>query len=117
MKRLAILAIVAVLAACGSDNNGPTEKFTGSWTGRVIDGGDTQNGSAVTGSGTASSGATSYPMTFTGTSTPPTLNLTLLVNVGTTQTLVYTGSYVSSDSIVGTVSNGGVSEPLDLGKN
>jgi hypothetical protein len=122
MKKFAIIAILAVLAACGSDN-GPSDKFTGTWTGDAATGGSdtlhfvftpSQNGSAVTGNGTVSEGGSSEAMTYTGTSTPPSVNLTLSIN---SETLTYVGSYVKSDSISGVVSEGGTSVALDLKKN
>jgi type 1 fimbria pilin len=122
MKKFALIAIVAVLAACGSDN-GPSDTFSGTWSGNtVVSPTDTlhfvfspaQNGSAVTGNGVVSEGGTSEPFTFTGTSTPPSVNLTLTVN---SETLTYAGSYVRSDSLVGTISEGSESFGLDLKKN
>jgi len=108
MKRLAILLIVAVLAACGSDNTGPSDKFNGSWIGIIVpDSADTitvefnatQTGSSVIGNGVASDAGSSNGFTFTGSSTPPTLTLLLQVQ---SSTATYTGEYITSDSIAGT---------------
>ena len=128
MKTAATLAIVAILAACGSDSNGPIDKpidqFSGTWSGNAYYApisADTlhfvfsasQTASAVT--GTASYLAPyADTLTFTGTSTPSTLNLEASGVIGYT----YTGSYVTSDSIVGTVNiNGFEEEALSLKKN
>jgi type 1 fimbria pilin len=122
MKKFAIIAFVAALAACGSDN-GPSDKFTGTWSGdAVVSPTDTlhfvftpaQNGSAVTGSGIISSGGDSEAFTFSGTSTPPSVNLTLQVG---SEALAYTGTYIKSDSLAGAISEGSTSIVLDLKKN
>ena len=123
MKRIAILALVAMLAACGSDSSGPTNKFSGSWTGdAIVDPTDTlhfvfnsaQNGSAVSGSGTVSAGSTVLAHTFSGTSTPPSLNFTMTVG---SETLTYAGTYIKSDSISGVLTEGSTSVALSLKKN
>ena len=123
MKRIAILALVAVLAACGSDSSGPTNKFSGTWTGDATpDPADTlhfvfnsaQTGSAVSGSGTVSAGSTVLAHTFSGTSTPPSLAFTMTVG---SETLTYAGTYITSDSIAGTITEGSTSLPLSLKKN
>jgi len=121
MKRVAIIALVAILAACGSDSSGPTDKFSGTWVGRAISNNDTlnfnliagQNGSAVTGNGTISEGVESAPLTFSGTSAPPTVSLVMVYE---TDTLIYTGSYANSDSISGVVSSGGGAIALSFKK-
>jgi hypothetical protein len=113
VKRLAIIALVVALAACGSDNSntGPTDKFTGHWTGPVTNGVQsdttrfdfqaTQSGSSLTGTvlcSTTHGGP--FPCTFSGTSTPPTI--TLSINIPDDAIYSYNGVYVSSDSISGT---------------
>jgi len=122
MKRLAILAVVAVLAACGSDSSGPTDTFTGTWNGIVIsDPTDTlhfqmisgQSGSTLNGNGHVSAGDDVKAFTFTGTSTPPTIALSIIYG---TDTLTYTGSYVTQDSVAGFVTESGSSFTLDLRK-
>jgi len=120
MKRIAFIALAAFLAACGSDN-GPTDRFSGTWVGRAIANNDTlnfnlvagQNGSAVTGNGTISEGVESAPLAFTGTSAPPSVNLMMTF---ASETLSFTGSYVSSDSVSGIVSEGSSSAPMSLKK-
>lgn len=123
MKRIAILAIVAVLAACGSDNSGPTDKFSGTWSGDAYpDATDTlhfvfnsaQTGSAVSGSGTVSSGSTVLAHTFSGTSTPPSLAFTMTVG---SETLTYAGTYITADSISGAITEGSTTVALSLKKN
>jgi len=122
MKRVAVLALVAILTACGSDSNGPNEKFSGTWTGRAIAVSDTlsfvfdaaQNGSVVTGTGNISDHSSSEVDSFTGTSTPPSVALTIYAG---SDTATYAGSYVSSDSISGIITVGTTSVPLDLAKH
>lgn len=129
MKTAAVLAIVVILAACGSDSNGPIDKpgdqFIGTWSGNAFVSplsADTlhfvflasQTASYVT--GTASYSAPyADTLTFTGTSTPTTLNLEASGVIGYT----YTGTYVTNDSIVGTVNINyfGEDEALSLKKN
>jgi hypothetical protein len=124
MKRLAVLASVIVLAACGSDNKtvtgtGPTpEIFSGTWVGTFeslvsINIQATQVGTVVSGSGTLTYAGTTYAGTISGTSTPPTLNLTA-ANGDTTGT--YTATWITPDSVAGTFSVDGQSGPLSLKK-
>ena len=51
--------------------------------------------------------------TFTGTSTPPSINPVLTAG---DETLTYAGAYVSSDSLTGIISEGGTSVALGLKK-
>jgi hypothetical protein len=120
MNRIAALALIAMLAACGSDT-GPTDRFSGTWAGDLIPNAtdtvhfvlvSTQTGSTITGTGTASD-TTSTALTFTGTSTPPTVDL--VVSSGG-NTFNYAGTFVSSDSISGALSDGAVSAGLSLKK-
>ncbi|HMI56672.1 MAG TPA: hypothetical protein VK511_01360 [Gemmatimonadaceae bacterium] len=126
MKKFAMLVLCAVLTACGSDSsdNGPSTTFTGTWTGYALEnmGEDTlylsltssQTGSALSGTGTGTESGSSAPLTFTGTSTPPTLNLTIPLPV---LTLTFSGVYVRSDSVSGTLSNGTTALVLGLKRN
>jgi len=117
MKRIAAVALVALLAACGGDA-GPTDRFSGTWAGTAYPSLDTvqfvltpsQTGSTVTGTGMASDRATSAAITFTGISAPPSVNLIIFLN---SDTLSYAGTYVSSDSIVGSLS-AGIGSPIAL---
>lgn len=125
MKRLACLMIVAVLAACGSDNTGPSDKFGGTWKGIVSVAPDTadtltwlftstQAGSSVTGTvAVTSTNGDSENFTLAGTSTPPNLNLVL--SVGGVAQYTYAGAYITSDSISGVLTASGVLG-LDLKK-
>jgi len=122
MKRIATLALAALLAACGSDSSGgPTDTFTGNWTGTALENADTlhftfiagQAGSAVSGTGTVSDGSDTTVMTFSGTLSSPTLIMTLQVR---DQSLAYSGSFASSSSVVGHVAEGSASLELDLAK-
>jgi lysozyme family protein len=120
MNRIAALAFLVLLAACGSDT-APTDRFSGTWAGDVIPNATdtvhfvlvaTQTGSTITGTGTASD-TTSTPLTFTGTSTPPSLALVVSLEGNTFN---YAGTFVSSDSISGAISDGTVSAGLSLKK-
>jgi hypothetical protein len=120
MKRIAALALIALLAACGSDA-GPTDRFSGTWTGEAIPNAtdtihyvlvSTQTGSTVTGTGTVSD-TTSAPLTFTGTSTSPYVDLVVILG---DNTFNYSGTFVSSDSISGALSDGATSVGLSLKK-
>jgi type 1 fimbria pilin len=120
MKRIAALAFIVLLAACGSDT-GPTDRFSGTWAGTTVAGTDTlhvvlvssQTGSAVSGTGTASDPTSSAALTFSGTSAPPSVSLLI---ISPFDSATYIGSYVSSDSVVGVISGGGTSSELSLKK-
>lgn len=122
MRKFAIVAVVAILAACGSDSSGPSNRFDGAWIGDalvsptdtvhfVMTG--TQTGSAVAGTGLISEGSASEAITFNGTSTPTTMNLTIVAG---SSTLGYTATYVRSDSVVGVLSEGSSSAGLAMKK-
>lgn len=125
MKRLACLMIAAILAACGSDNTGPSDKFGGTWKGTVSAVPDTvdtltwifnstQTGSSVTGTvALTSTNGGSENFTLAGTSTPPTVNLVL--SVGGVAQYTYNGAFITSDSIAGVLTASGVLG-LDLKK-
>jgi hypothetical protein len=125
MKRAAILALIALLTACGSDNGGstaPTNTFTGNWSGNYIVGTDTahfilaaaQNGSDLNGVGYEIIGNSSGHFEFTGATTPP--NVTLVLDYDYTF-LMYTGTYVTNDSIAGTATDGVSTFPLDIARH
>lgn len=125
MKRVAALAFIAILTACGSDNGGttaPTNTFTGNWSGNYINGTDTahfvfaaaQNGSALNGVGYEIIGNSSGRFEFTGATTPPNVTLVLDYNYSF---LLYTGTYVTSDSITGTATDGASTFPLDIARH
>jgi lysozyme family protein len=120
MNRIAALAFLVFLAACGSDT-APTDRFSGTWAGDLIPNATdtvhvvlvaTQTGSTITGTGTSTQ-TTSTPLTFTGTSTSSSVDL--VVSVGGS-TYNYAGTFVSSDSISGALSDGTVSAGLSLKK-
>jgi hypothetical protein len=122
MKRMALLLVVGALMACGGDSTGPSQKFSGTWVGNaIVDADDTlhfvfissETSGAVTGTGTVANTGASEAITFSGTSTPPTVSLSVLVE---SETLTYTGTFVHSDSLVGVISEGGTSVELDLKK-
>ena len=120
MKRIAALALIALLAACGSDT-APTDRFSGTWAGDAVTGADTlhlvlvssQTGSTISGTGTASEHSTSEGLTFSGTSTPPSVSMVI---ISPFDSATYTGTYASSDSIVGVISGGGTTTGLSLKK-
>lgn len=120
MREFAIVALVAILAACGSDSSGPSNRFDGAWIGDalvsptdtvhfVMTG--TQTGSAVAGTGLISEGSASEAITFSGTLTPSTMNLTIVAG---SSTLGYTAIYARSDSVVGVLSENSASASLTL---
>lgn len=122
MRKFAIVAVVAILAACGSDSSGPSNRFDGAWVGdAVVSSSDTvhfvmsgtQTGSTVAGTGTISESGASEAITFSGTSTSPTMNLTIIAG---SSTLGYAATYVRSDSVVGVLSENSSTAPLALKK-
>jgi type 1 fimbria pilin len=122
MKILSIVTLALGLLACGGDSAGPSKTFTGTWVGNAYpDASDTaqfsittsQNGSAVTGVGTFTRDGSTYGATVSGVSTPPNLSLVLTVNA---VTLSYAGTYVTSDSVTGTITQGEIVLPLSLKK-
>jgi hypothetical protein len=96
-----------VLAACRTPS-APQNGFSGAWRGPIEPGGSivsivaTQSDSAVSGTGTIS-GPSAVPITVSGTSDRPTLDLTLTSASGV---LLFSGTYVTADSVVGSVQNG-----------
>ena len=124
MKRIAVLAFVAILAACGSDsgNTAPKNVLTGNWSGKYINGTDTavfvfaaaQNGSALNGVGYEIIGNSSGQFEFTGASTPPNVTMVLDYNYSF---LLYTGTLVTNDSISGTATDGANTFPLEIARH
>jgi hypothetical protein len=132
MKRIANLAMVAILAGCGSDSNGPIEqpidppsgKFSGSWSGSAFYApysADTLDFTVVATEGAGNvAGTVNYQaivaqtIPFTGTSTPPTVNFAGPSNIST---YTYAGTYITTDSIAGTMDyNGFQTDALNLKK-
>jgi hypothetical protein len=103
----ATVAAAAILAAC-SMPSAPENGFTGTWRGSMEPGGaivsttTTQSDSAVSGTGTIS-GASVAHVAVSGMSDRPALNLTLADTAGE---LIFSGTYVTADSVVGSVNNG-----------
>lgn len=123
MKRLASLMIVAVLAACGSDNTGPTPRFDGVWVGHATDSLNedfiftmtaTEKGSTISGTGVITEVGTDVldDCTFTGSSTSSAVDLHFPIGP---QPLSYTGTYVNSDSVSGVLLIGINNLPAVLG--
>jgi hypothetical protein len=70
--------------------------------GAIVSTTTTQSDSAVSGTGTIS-GASVAHVTVSGMSDRPTLNLTLADTAGE---LIFSGTYVTADSVVGSINNG-----------
>jgi len=123
MKSLSIVALALALFACGgSDNAGPSDTFNGTWVGYAYPSETdsarfsitaTQTGSTITGVGSYTQDSSTYGATVSGISTPPNLNLVLTIN---SQTLSYVGTYATSDSVSGTITQGIIHLPLSLKK-
>jgi type 1 fimbria pilin len=120
MKTFAIAGVVLAISACASDSSAPTDRFDGTWSGDAIVSasdtihfvmGATQNGSAVAGNGNISEGGASEAITFNGTSSDPSVNLTIIAG---SDALTYTATYVRSDSVVGTLTEGSASAGLSM---
>jgi hypothetical protein len=122
MKPIVCLALAIGLAACGgSDNNGghitgvSPEIFAGPWAGSA-DGATvtvttTQSDTTVSGSGTLAFSGDTTAFSVTGISTPPAISLT--ATHGDT-TVTFVGTYVSRDSVAGTLTANGRSIPFGL---
>jgi hypothetical protein len=118
MKRLTALALIALLAACGGDA-GPTDRFSGTWTGTGMSSSDTirlelvsaQNGSKVRGTGTLSDNSMTEAMMFAGTSMASSVELIVILHA---ITIGYAGTFVTSDSIVGGIEGGATTVRLSL---
>jgi hypothetical protein len=110
MKRFAALTLIALLAACGGDA-GPTDRFSGTWTGIGTTSTDTirlelvstQNGSKVIGTGTLSDNSTTEAVMFAGTSMASSVDLLVITHAGP---INYVGTFVTSDSIAGGIEHG-----------
>jgi hypothetical protein len=132
MKRIANLAMVAILAGCGSDSSGPIEqpidppsgKFSGTWSGSAYYApysADTLDFTVVATEGGGNvAGTVNYQaivaqtIPFTGTSTPPSVNFEGPSNIST---YTYAGTYITTDSIAGTMDyNGFQTDALNLKK-
>ncbi|HWZ61031.1 MAG TPA: hypothetical protein VNW46_18750 [Gemmatimonadaceae bacterium] len=123
MQRIACLTLAIVLAACGSSDTthtGPSAfTFTGTWAG-TADGDSVtvtaqQTDSIVSGTGSAFILGQSFPITVTGTSAPP--NIILTGNLPCAQTVTFTGTYVSADSVTGILTQGASSFAFGLKKH
>lgn len=122
MKALVASAILAsaALAACSSSNTTPPapRSFAGNWVGSA-DGDSvsltaTQTDTTVTGGGVAVISGTTFEFTLTGTSKDPSITLT--ASLPCAQTVTFTGSYVSADSVAGTLTDISGSIPFGLKK-
>jgi hypothetical protein len=121
MNRLAVIASIVcctlAAAACGS-STAPVDTFNGTWAGNLagvtqITVNATQNGSAITGTGTAVNTST-YTLVVTGTSTPPSLNLA--ITASDNEQLTFDGAYITADSVAGMIHEGSDSVALSLKK-
>ena len=122
MKRSALLMVVGALLACGGNSTGSIDKFDGAWVGDAIFAGpDTlhfvfntrQTGSSFVGTGLITGPGFGQDISFTGTSTPPTMNATIQVE---SESANYIGTYVSSNRLEGFWVEGSESIPLNLAR-
>ncbi len=126
MKRVANVAILVFLAACGSDSSGPIDKpsskFSGTWSGSAFYAPistDTLRFTVVASEGGGNvAGTVNYLSTysetiaFTGRSTPPTVNF---VGPSRFALYTYTGTFITADSINGYMDyNGFQTDALSL---
>jgi hypothetical protein len=106
MARLAAVAIVAIAVACSSAS-APTTGFSGTWKGTTGVGANyamtvSQHDSTISGKGTLQGPSTSvYRFTVTGSSMNP--NLSLRFAFGDTDDLIYSGTYITPDSVAGAI--------------
>jgi hypothetical protein len=115
MKQLVILGLAVLIAACSS-SSAPKDIYTGTWTGTLTEQSDTisittttsQSGAAISGSCTAvsasSSGTTNFTCTLSGTSNAPNLSFTMDFN--DSEVIVFSGNYVTKDSVAGMLVEG-----------
>jgi hypothetical protein len=111
MKRFVILGLAVILAACSS-SSAPKDVFTGTWSGTVnVDSSSltiatvtSQTGSAVSGT-CSTSGSIILTCNLTGTSNPPSLALTM--SFSDSEVVVFTGNYVTRDSVAGILTEHG----------
>jgi hypothetical protein len=120
MHRLTVIGSVICCAlfagACGSSSTGPKDVFSGHWVGLIyntstsiaVDANPTQNGSTIGGTTILSVGSQNVTAPLTGTSTPPSLNVVVIVPPGTSgDTLTFIGTYITADSVFGKVIESG----------
>jgi hypothetical protein len=126
MNRLVVIASIVcgalTAAACGSSSTGPTDSFTGTWTGSV-EGANitliaTQSGSNFTGTGSVvvppgGAGDTST-VSFNGTSTPPNVNADL--TIGSQSGYTFDGTYTTRSQVTGWLHLGPDSAQVTLAK-
>lgn len=125
MRRLAAIFMLmlapAVLLSCSDDPTGPSEvSIEGSWSGSTSGGGNfnltlAQDGSDITGSGSASGEGGSASLDVTGTRSGTSISL-VMTSSGFAD-LNYSGTIESSTTINGTLNGSGFQdEPLTLTK-
>jgi hypothetical protein len=127
MNRLVVIASIAccalTAAACGSSSTGPTDTFTGTWTGTVEEASitlvATQSGSNFTGTGSVvvspgGPGDTSA-VSFNGMSTPPNVNATL--TIGSQEGYTFDGTYSTPNEVTGWLHLGLDSAQVSLTKH
>jgi opacity protein-like surface antigen len=107
MKRFVILGLAIVLAACSS-SSAPKDVFTGAWSGSLdgltIATQTSQSGSTVSGSCLATGTSVNLTCTISGSSSAPSVNLTM--SFSDSEVVEFVGSYVSRDSVVGSLREG-----------
>lgn len=134
MHRLIVCATLACAllgaAACGSDSTSPKDTFAGTWNGvAYLAGGTgpgdtlyvhnlvvTQTGSAYTGAGTGASNGDSTAITVHGSVALPSVTGWLVIPAET-DSIQINGTFVTGDSISGTLSANGASLTFGIKKS
>jgi hypothetical protein len=122
MHRLVVVAstvcCILAAAACGSSSTAPVDTFSGTWTGGVEEAAVTltssQTGNSFSGTGIVVESGDTDAVTFSGTSTPPTLNATL--TIGSESGYTFDGTYQSATSVTGFLHLGTDSAQMTLNK-
>jgi hypothetical protein len=110
MKKFVILGMAVLIAACSS-SSAPKDVFTGTWSGTIhVDSNSlnittvtSQTGSAVSGTCTTA-GSIALTCTLSGTSNAPSVIFTM--SFSDSEVVVFTGNYVSRDSVAGILTEG-----------
>jgi hypothetical protein len=120
MSRIAYLLVAAMLIGCGSESTAPQNSFAGTWVGAthglnftIV---ATQSGNEIVGTGMwiADSGG-ELDFTVSGEAAP--LRFTMDSGSSSSQPISYVGTFVTADSVDGTIDNGaGSTASLSLKK-
>jgi len=113
MKKLAVLALILALAACGGDATGPkTPSVSGGWTGTVMEAGSlnltlVETSGTLTGSGSLSAGTFAAALTVTGAHAHPNVSLTM--KSAGYEDMNFAGTMTDDRTIAGTLNGSGFS--------